>query len=296
MSRRSWPASSAAVPRSCSSRRSRWRCRSWTGSGPISTPGSRSSTPACPTVSAPTSGAGSGAATSTSSSGTRLAVLAPLDDVGRRHRRRGARRRVQERPDAPDPGPRHGAFDWPSWRARRSILGSATPAVEIGRPGARRHVPPGRPAVAPDRRAGRPSRSSTSRAELQAGNRGLLSAAPGRGDHGPRSGGRRPGDPHPQPARDRVGRPVPRLRPRPGLPGLRAAARLPPGRHDACAVTTAAGPRPIATRCPNCRRRGSATSAAARSGSRRRSGGAFRTCASAGSIATSSNAAAPRSG
>ena len=97
---------------------------------------------------------------------------------------------------------------------------------------------------------------------------------------------RRPGDPRAQPARDRVGRPLPRLRPRAGLPGLRAAARLPPGRHDAALPPLRAGhaARHALPELPA--RRGSATSAAARSASSGRSGTRTRGSASRGSTGT----------
>ena len=121
------------------------------------------------------------------------------------------------------------------------ILGSATPAVESAGAGPRRALRPRRPADAGRRASRRRSRSSTCARSSRTGNRGLLSRRLGRCAGGARHGARRPGDPGHQPARDGVGRPVPRLRPRAGLPGLRAAARLPPGRHDAALPSLRAG-------------------------------------------------------
>ena len=68
---------------------------------------------------------------------------------------------------------------------------------------------------------------------------------------------------------------MPRLRPRPGLPGLRAAARLPPGRDDAALPPLRPGDA-ARVALPGLRaRRGSATSAAARSASSARSATRF---------------------
>ena len=175
------------------------------------------------------------------------------------------------------------------------VLGSATPAVDsVGRArdGAYRRV------VLPTRPTGEPPAVEVVdlREELRDGNRGLLSgrlaAALAALDRGPR----RPGDPRHQPPRDGVGRPVPRLRPRPGLPGLRPAARLPPGRRHAPLPPLRPGVRRSRRAAPTATRRGSSTSAAARSESSARSGSASPGCGSAASIATSSSAAAPRSG
>ncbi len=163
--------------------------------------------------------------------GTRLAVLAPLRDVGVVI--------VDEEHEAAyksDRTPRLQARDTAihlGELARAAVvLGSATPAVDsVGRArdGAYRRV------VLPTRPTGEPPAVEVVdlREELRDGNRGLISgrlaAALAALDRGPR----RPGDPRHQPPRDRVGRPVPRLRPRPGVPGLRPAARLPPGRRHA---------------------------------------------------------------
>ena len=121
--------------------------------------------------------------------GTRLAVLAPLRDVGRGDRRRGARGRLQERPDAAAPGPRH--RDPP----RRAGAGGRRPRQRDAggrqrRAGPRRGVSPGRPADAADGRAagGRGRRSPRgapgrqSRADLGAAGRGARGAGFGPGD------------------------------------------------------------------------------------------------------------------
>ena len=226
--------------------------------------------------------------------GTRLAVLAPLADRRGRHRRRGARRRLQERPDAAAPGPRRGdppgrARPAPpscSGRRRRPWTASAAPG-----PGDYRRVElPTRPVgAAPDRRDRRPARGA------RGGRARPAVAAAGRGARRARPGGRRPGHPRPQPARHRVGRPVPRLRPRPGLPGLRAAARLPPGRHDAALPPLRPG---HADRDPLSGLRLAADPVPRRRHRTRRARGprrASRRSASAASIATSSSARARRS-
>jgi hypothetical protein len=170
-------------------------------------------------------------------------------DPGRRRRHRGrdaargpraARRRrlviVDEEHEAAyksDRTPRLQARDARSARRagrRRGRPRSATPAVDsVGGP--RRALSPRRPADAP---TGEPpaSRSSTSARSSRPATAGLLSGA-SRGARALDTAARRAGDPRHQPARHGVGRPVPRLRPRPGVPGLRAAARLPPGRRHA---------------------------------------------------------------
>ena len=238
--------------------------------------------------------------------------------AGRRragHRRRGARPGVQERPDAAAPGPRHGDPSSPAGRAA-VVLGSATPAVDsVGRALGRARTTR---VVLPRGRSGprRSSRSSTCAPSSPTGNRGLLSRPLDDGARRARHGGRRPGDPRPQPARDRVGRAVPRLRPRPGLPRLRASARLPPGRHDAAlpplrpgdaardalpVVRLAADPLPRrrhgAGRArgprtfPACGSRGS--TATWRSGAARRSGSSMRS-RPARSTSSSARASSPR--
>ena len=226
--------------------------------------------------------------------GTRLAVLAPLADVGLIV--------VDEEHDAAyksDRTPRLQARDVAIRLAGLAgaaiVLGSATPAVEsVGRArgGAYdRVVLPARPVgAAPE------VEIVDLRAELAAGQRGILSRALVAALAGLDTAARRAGDPRPQPARDRVGRPVPRLRPRPGLPGLRAAARLPPGRHDAAlpplrprhaARVALPGLRLAADPLPRRRHR-----------TRRARGPRHvsRACVSVGSIATSSSTAAPPSG
>ena len=147
------------------------------------------------------------------------------------------------------------------------VLGSATPAVEsLGR-ALDRSIRPGRPADPARRAPRRSSRSSDLRAELAAGNRGLLSRALDDALAALDTTGGRAGHPRPEPAGDGIGRALPRLRPRPGLPGLRAAARVPPGGHDPALPPLR--PRD-ATRHPlsdTAAHRGSAISAAAQSGS-----------------------------
>ena len=111
------------------------------------------------------------------------------------------------------------------------VLGSATPAVDSS--GGRSTAGIDR-IVLPTRPVGRGAARSIVvdlRAELAAGNRGLISDALD-GALAPLDTERgRAGHPRAEPARHRVRRAVPRLRARPGLPGLRAAARLPPGRR-----------------------------------------------------------------
>ena len=152
--------------------------------------------------------------------------------------------------------------------------------------------------AAPCCRRGRPGpspgcRAVDMRAELAAGNRGLLSDALAAALAGARCRARRPRDPRHQPPRHGVGRRVPRLRPRPGLPRLRPAARVPP-RGDVAALPPlrpclAAGDALSGVRVA----RASATWAAARSASSARSGSGSRRCGSAASTATSSSARAP---
>ena len=219
-----------AARRSCSCPRSPWRCRSSIGSGPTSTRASRSSTRASATASAPTSGAASGAARSTSSSGRgwpssrrspTSASSSSTRSTTRRTRatgRRGSRRATR----------RSGSPSWPAPRsssARRRPRSTASGGRSTG---------PTTGSCCPSDRPGprRPSRSSTCAPSWPRATAGLLSRTARRGARRARHRGRRAGDPRAQPARDGVGRAVPRLRPRPGLPGLRAAARLPPGRHD----------------------------------------------------------------
>ena len=211
--------------------------------------------------------------------GTRTALLAPLADVGLIV--------VDEEHDPAyksDRTPRFQARDAALELGRLAgaavVLGSATPVGRVDGPRARRPLP-ARRAAGPA--AAARSRSVTAvdlRAELAAGNRGLLSGALADALRGARHGGRRPRDPRHEPPRDRVGRPVPGLRHGPGVPGLRAAARLPPGGHDA--PLPPLRPR-LADRdaLPVVRaRRGSGTSAAARSASSARCGTGSRTCGS----------------
>ena len=217
--------------RSSSCRRSPSRCRSSIGCGAISTSGSRWSIRVWATASGPTSGAGSAPATSTSSSAPGWPSLAPLADVGLVI--------VDEEHDAAyksDRTPRLQARDTAIQLAALAgaalVLGSATPAVDsVGRARAGRVRPDRAPGPAgrgaARGRGRRPARGARRRAARPA-----VSSAGG-GPRRPRHGRRRAGDPRPQPARHGLGRAVSRLRARPGLPGLRATARLPPGRHDA---------------------------------------------------------------
>ena len=157
-----------------SSRRSRWPCRSSTGSAPISTPGSRSST----------RGSGDGERADEWRRirsgdvdvvvGTRLAVARAAGRRRAHRRRRGARRRLQERPDAPAPGARHGDPRSRSWPARRSC--SAARRRRSSRSGGRARAATGGSSC----RTARPARGRAIevvdlREELKAGNRGLLS-------------------------------------------------------------------------------------------------------------------------
>ena len=109
--------------------RSRWRCRSSTGCGPTSTCGWRSCIRAWARASVPTSGAGSAQGDVDVVVGTRLAVVAPLADVGVII--------VDEEHDPAyksDRTPRLQARDVAIRLARLAgaavVLGSATPSVE----------------------------------------------------------------------------------------------------------------------------------------------------------------------
>jgi hypothetical protein len=95
--------------------------------------------------------------------GTRLAVVAPLADVGRDRRRRGARGRVQERPDPAAPGAGRRASASGSCRAASCSARRRPRSDSIGRRG--RAI---RPVDLPPRPIGarRRSRSSTSGEEL----------------------------------------------------------------------------------------------------------------------------------
>ncbi len=163
--------------------------------------------------------------------GTRLAVLAPLADVGlvivdEEHEAAYKSDRTP-RYQARDVAVRLGAL-----AGAAVVLGSATPAVEsighaqLGRY-RRAHAPgPGR-RRGPDGGARRPAggaRRGEPRPPLGPARRAARRA---------RRGGRRPGDPRHQPSRVRLGSALPRLRPRPGVPRVHAAPRLPPGGHDA---------------------------------------------------------------
>ena len=124
------------------------------------------------------------------------------------------------------------------------ILGSATPAVETLGPRARRPLRPGRPADAPDRanrpdsRRRRPARRAR-RGQPRASCRGRSTTR----SAAPRHGGRRPGDPRPQPARHArrscCAATAATSRPAPTASGRSSTTR--PARR--CAATTAAGRR-----------------------------------------------------
>ena len=206
--------------------------------------------------------------------GTRLGGPGAARRRRPRHRRRGARRRLQERPDAAPPGPRRRHRARPARRrggrprerdARRSRASASPGAAATGT----RSSPTGRPGPRPDVTV------VDLRAELAAGKRGLLSRPLAAAIAGLDTAARRPGHPRDQPARHARRSSVPGLRPRPGLSGLRAPARLPPGRDDAALPPLRPG---HAARRPAARtatRRGSATSAAAPSASSARSGERF---------------------
>ena len=163
--------------------------------------------------------------------GTRLAVVAPLADVGVII--------VDEEHDAAyksDRTPRLQARDVAIRLAGLAgaaiVLGSATPAVEsVGR--ARtgdydRVVLPARPVGAA------PTVEVVDlRAELAAGQRGLLSRSLSAALAGLDTAGGEQAILVLNRRGHGLGRAVPRLRLRPGLPGLRATARLSPGRDDA---------------------------------------------------------------
>ena len=250
--RRSPPRSSAAGPPWSSCRRSPWRCHSSIGSGRISTPASRSSTPRSGRVSGPTSGGGSGPVVVDIVVGTRLAVARPARRRRPDRRRRGAREHLQERPHATASGARHGDRARASRRARRSS--SAARRRPSTASGGLARVPTGGSCC----RTGRPGAPPTVevvdlRAELAAGNRGLLSDRLVAAMRELDPVRRRPGDPRHQPAGDRIGRPVPRLRSRPDLPGVRAAARLPRSAGGSLRCHHCGTAAPMADRCPTCR-------------------------------------------
>ena len=204
----------------------------------------RSSTPGSASASGPTSSAGSGPATWTSSSGPvwRSARHSPMSASWSSTR---STIRPTRATDAAHPGPR-ARSGWPSLPGRRCpwLVPRPRSRATAGRG---RHVHASPVAVA----AGRLPRSwHRPAAELADGHR-YRCRDPRDGHRRARSRQRRPGDPRHQPPRQRVGRPVPRLRPRPGLPGLRAAPRPHPGRNDA-AVSSLRRRVPIASRCPSC--------------------------------------------
>ena len=137
-------------------------------------------------------------------------------------------------------------------RPRRASIERVVLPGAAGRRGRRRR----------GRRPARRARRGQARPAVAAARDGARRARHGRG---------RAGDPRAQPARHGVGRAVPRLRPRPGLSRLRAAARLPPGRDDAALPPLRPGDAAGDRAARSAARRASATSAAARNGSSARS-------------------------
>ena len=183
--------------------------------------------------------------------GTRLAVLAPLADVGLDRRRRGARRRVQERPDAAPPGARRGDRARPSSPARRSS--SAAPRRRSRASAGRARAATAGSCSRPGRRARGPSIEVVDlRAELAAGNRGLLSRPAGRRRSRRSTARRRAGDPRRStgggPRRSSCAATAATSRRAPSASGRSSTTR--PGRRSA--AITAAGRRRSRRRCPNC--------------------------------------------
>ena len=259
-------------------------------------PRSRWCTRASATASAPTSGAGSGPGRRHR---RRDAPGGPGAAPGRRprDRRRGARRGLQERPDATSPGARRRAASSAGLAGAAVVLGSATPAVEsVGLRPCRRDT--GR-IVLPARPVGQPPVVTVVdlRAELAAGKRGLLSQTSARRSGRPRHGRRRAGDPRHQPARAARRSCCAATAAR---PGAAPTATRPLVYHQAGDDAALSSLRPgDAPRdpVPDLRvRRGSGISAAAPSASSARSASGSPGSASADWTATSSSAAAPRSG
>ena len=225
--------------------------------------------------------------------GTRLAVVAPLADVGRDHRRRGARRGLQERPDAAAPGSRRGDPAGRSGRrGDRARVGDARRRER--RPGADRRLRPRGPAGAPGRRrtdgrGRRPARRTGGRPARPAV--ALAVGAPSPGSTRPAASRRSSSSTGA--ARPRSCCAATAATSRPARTASDRSSTTRPGRR--CAATTAAG-RPRSRRAARrAARRASATWAAARNASSARSATPSRACASAGSIATSSSTAARRS-
>ena len=152
--------------------------------------------------------------------GTRTALLAPLADVGPDRRRRGARRRLQERPHAALPGPRRGARAGAA-RRRRGRAGLARrPSVESDGP---------RPMPAA---TGAPSSPSAPRGTEPRVTRGR----PPRGARGRQ----------PRPALRRARRRPRRARHR-GAASGRSSSSTGGGRRRSCCAATAARSRPART-------------------------------------------------
>ena len=203
------------------------------------------------TASGPTSGGGSGPATSTSSSGRGSAVLAPLADVGLVIVDEEHDAGLQERPDAATPGARRGD---PARRAGRRggrpRLGDAVGRQR--RPGPRRARIAG--VVLPTRPTGAPPAVEVVdlREELAAGNRGLLSRALVDGARGTRHARR--GDQailvSTGAGRRRSSCAATAATSRPARTASGRSSTTRPARRSA--ATTAAGRRRCATRCPAC--------------------------------------------
>ena len=247
------------------------------------------------TASGPTSGAGSGRATSTSSSGRgwRSPPRSPTSAWSSSTRSTTPPTRATGRRGSRPATPRSGS---PRWPARRVVLGSATPAVDsVGR-AATGDVRPGRSC-----RSGRSGAPPTVevvdlREELAAGQRGLLSrslvARARRRSTRPPATRRSSSSTGAAPRRSCSAATAATSRPARTASGRSSTTR--PARR--CAAITAAGRRRSRRAARPAARRGSATSAAARSGSSARSARRSRASASAGSIATSSSTAARPSG
>ena len=227
--------------------------------------------------------------------GTRLAVLAPLADVGliivdEEHDaayKSDRTPRLQAR-DVGDPAGRAGR------RGGRPRLGDAR-GRERRAGHATGDLRPGRPAGAPGRRGARRSRSSTCARSWRPATAACCRArwrAPSRRSTRPPASRRSSSSTGAARRRSSCAATAATSRPARTASGRSSTTR--PGRR--CAATTAAGRRRSRRAARPAARRGSATSAAARSGSSARSATRSPACASGASTATSSSAGARRSG